>query len=65
MTIDPQIDPYVLEGRIVTMGMQGIIDDGGIYKNNGIIEAVKPANAPPPAGYENAEPIRTGKAFSL
>ena len=34
-------------------------------RNNGIIEAVKPVNDSPPAGYEHAEPIRIGNAFSL
>jgi len=60
MPINPTTDPYVLEGHIVTMGPQGVIDDGAIYIKNGIIEAVKPANESPPAGFENAEHVRTG-----
>jgi len=60
MTIDPQNDPYVLEGRIVTMGPQGIIDDGAIYIKNAIIEAVQAAGDSPPAGFENAQHVRTG-----
>jgi cytosine/adenosine deaminase-related metal-dependent hydrolase/C-terminal processing protease CtpA/Prc len=51
---------YVLEGRIVTMAAQGVIADGAIFIEDGAIQAVKPVDAPAPAGFEQAERVRTG-----
>ncbi|MDH5326025.1 MAG: S41 family peptidase [Gammaproteobacteria bacterium] len=60
MPVNPRIDPYVLQGRLVTMSPQGIVEDGAVYINQGIIEAVKPISARAPAGYKNADRIKTG-----
>ncbi|MDJ0952859.1 MAG: amidohydrolase family protein [Acidimicrobiia bacterium] len=63
---DPIFDPltgpkWVLDGRIVPMtGENDVIDDGRIYINGGLIDAVQEASAPPPAGYEDIDPINTG-----
>lgn len=51
---------YVLEGRIVTMGSQGVIADGAIYIEDGIIIDVKPTDAPAPPNFSQSEHIRTG-----
>jgi len=51
---------YALEGRVVTLGAQGILPDGAIYIEDGVIRAVQGASQPPPAGFENAAHIRTG-----
>lgn len=57
----PPKSRYVLEGRIVTMGQAGVVDDGAIYVDEGTIEAVLPASAPgPDEKYKNAPRIRTG-----
>lgn len=60
MPINPKIDPYVLEGRIVTMGSQKVIDEGALYIKAGIIEAVKTTAEAAPAGYQHAPRVRTG-----
>jgi len=60
MTINPETDAYVLEGKLVTMGPQGIIEDGAIYIRRGVIEEVQSADLPPPPGFENAPSVRTG-----
>ncbi|MCI0508228.1 MAG: amidohydrolase family protein [Gammaproteobacteria bacterium] len=60
MPVNPITDPYVLEGRIVTMGPQGIVKDGAIYIKDGRIEAVQSAGTPAPAGFTNAHRLRTG-----
>ncbi len=55
------IDRYVLEGRFVTMGPAGVIDDGAIFVDGGVIEAVQPAEDPiPDRKYDGATHIRTG-----
>lgn len=51
---------YALEGRIVTLGPQGILTNGAIFIEDGVIRAVQPATGPAPAGFENAARIRTG-----
>ncbi|NOZ51817.1 MAG: amidohydrolase family protein [Gammaproteobacteria bacterium] len=59
--INPLNDPYVLEGRIVTMDDQStILDNGAIYIAKGIITAVQPVFEDPPAGFEKAKRINTG-----
>ena len=60
MPIDPKTDPYVLEGRLVTMSNLGIIEEGAIYIKNGLIEAVKASSDAAPAGFNHAPHIRTG-----
>lgn len=63
---DPIFDPiagprWVLDGRIVPMTNEhDVIDDGRIYINGGLIEAVQPANQQPPTAFEGIAPIRTG-----
>jgi cytosine/adenosine deaminase-related metal-dependent hydrolase len=51
---------YALEGRVVTLGPQGILPDGVIFIEDSLIRAVQPAAAPPPPGFEAATRIRTG-----
>ena len=64
--VDPIFDPiegprWVLDGRIVPMTNEhAVIDDGRIYINGGLIEAVQPANQQPPTAFEEIVPIRTG-----
>jgi 5-methylthioadenosine/S-adenosylhomocysteine deaminase len=59
--IDPLVGPkYVLQGRLVTMGPQGVVPEGAIYIDAGTIKAVLPASQDPPAGFEDAPRIRTG-----
>ena len=60
MPIDTLNDPYVLEGRVVTMGSQGVIEEGAIYIRSGQIEAVMADDEPPPAGFTDAIRIKTG-----
>ena len=54
------LSTYVLEGRIVTMGPQGILQDGAIYVENGIIVDVIDAESESLPGFEDAPRIRTG-----
>lgn len=62
--IDPLAGPkYVLEGRVVTMGPQGVVPDGAIYIDAGEIIAVQRATQAPPAGFESAPRIRTGDSI--
>ncbi len=59
--IDPMTGPkYVLEGKIVTMGLQGVISRGAIYIDKGEIRAVQKASKAPPSGFEDAPHINTG-----
>ncbi|MFZ0545236.1 MAG: amidohydrolase family protein, partial [Candidatus Promineifilaceae bacterium] len=62
MSLIPLDSPYkyVLEGRIVTMGVQGVLDDGAIYIEDGVINDVRPTSALPPSGFEQVERILTG-----
>jgi 5-methylthioadenosine/S-adenosylhomocysteine deaminase len=53
------ISPYILEGRVVTMGPQGVLPRGAVYIHAGRIEAVQPAHLPPPCGYAAAPRLRT------
>lgn len=60
MAAEP-ISTYALNGRIVTMGPDGVIDDGTIYVHQGMIEAVRPARVQPPdTKYADAPLISTG-----
>ena len=62
--IDPQVDAYVLLGRVVTMTDQpppiGVIDEGAVYIHDGTIHAVLAANDPAPAGFGDAAKVRVG-----
>lgn len=60
--IDPLIGHrYVLEGRVVTMnGAFKVIDRGRIYLADGLINAVRDADAAAPAGFGTAPVIVTG-----
>ncbi len=60
MFIDPLVNPYVLEGRIITMGPQGVIPNGAIYIDKGLIKTVQKAGDQVPAGFEGAPRVRTG-----
>jgi len=61
MTDVAPADRYVLEGRVVTMASPGVISDGAIYVDGGVIEAVQHAADPIlHAKYEGAPRIRTG-----
>ncbi len=59
MAIDPG-QPWVLEGRAVTMHDAGAIADGAVYINAGRIEAVQRRAASPPAGFRGAPRVRSG-----
>lgn len=59
--IDPLTGPkYVLEGRIVTMGPQGVVPRGAVYIDAGEIKAVQGARKAPPPGFDDAPRVRTG-----
>lgn len=61
MTDAPPTGRYVLEGRLVTMSSAGVIPDGAVYIDDGVIEAVQPAEGPAlDAKYDDAPRIRTG-----
>ena len=60
MLIDPLTGRYALSGRLVTMGPQGVLDDGAVYIERGEIKAVQAAAAPPPPGFRGAPRVRTG-----
>ncbi|ADP84374.1 amidohydrolase [Pseudofrankia inefficax] len=52
---------FALRGRIVTMdAADTVLPDGAIYVSGGVIDAVTPADAPPPAGHEAIVPVATG-----
>lgn len=62
--IDPLTGPkYVLEGRVVTMGPQGVLPKGAIYIDAGEIKDVQEASQPPPSGFHDAPRIRTGDSI--
>ncbi len=60
MTIDAAADPYVMLGRVVTMGAADVIDRGAIYIQAGEIIAVQDEQEDAPAGFEDATEVRTG-----
>jgi cytosine/adenosine deaminase-related metal-dependent hydrolase len=60
MSIDAKTDPYVLKGRVVTMGPAGVIDEGSIYIQSGIIKHVLHRGAPRPSDFLGASVIKTG-----
>ena len=54
---------YVLEGRVVTMGPQDIVDPGAVYVDAGVIRHVLPAGDASPPGFEAAPRIDTHAAI--
>lgn len=51
----------VLTGRVLTVDAERRIErSGAVYVHDGLIEAVQPAAAAPPAGYQGAARVRTG-----
>lgn len=59
--IDPMIGPkYVLEGKVVTMGPQGVVPRGAIYIDAGVIKAVQSSMETPPDDFEGVMRIQTG-----
>ncbi len=59
--IDPLTGPkYILEGRLVTMGPAGVIEDGAIYIDKGTITAVQGTDETVVAGFANVPRVRTG-----
>jgi Amidohydrolase family/Peptidase family S41 len=55
------VDTYVLEGRVVTMSREfDVFDPGRIFVRGPLIEAVGPADAPRPEGFDDAPLIRCG-----
>ncbi len=59
--IDPNVGPrFVLAGDVVTMDDHlTVVPDGRIYVDSGVITAVQPAAAPPPAGFEKVKPLQS------
>ena len=51
---------YVLRGRVVTMGPQGILNDGAIYIEDGVIVAVQSARKKPPTGFSKVPRVSGG-----
>jgi hypothetical protein len=51
---------YVLQGRVVTMGPQGVVARGAIYIESNEIKAVQRTVDPPPEGFEAAPRINVG-----
>jgi 5-methylthioadenosine/S-adenosylhomocysteine deaminase len=59
MAIDPVSQAYVLEGRLVTMGGRGVVDQGRLYIEGGRIRFVRGSGEAVPAGFENAPTVAT------
>jgi cytosine/adenosine deaminase-related metal-dependent hydrolase len=51
---------YVLQGRVVTMGPQGVLPRGAIYIDSGEIKAVRRTVDAPPESFADAPRINTG-----
>jgi cytosine/adenosine deaminase-related metal-dependent hydrolase len=51
---------YVLQGRVVTMGPQGVLPRGAVYVDSGEIIAVRPSVDAPPESFADAPRINTG-----
>jgi imidazolonepropionase-like amidohydrolase len=57
----PAAGQKAIRGRVVVMDAAGtVIADGVVYVSGADIAAVLPAAAPPPAGFEAVEALRTG-----
>jgi 5-methylthioadenosine/S-adenosylhomocysteine deaminase len=64
MVAHPPTSRYVLEGRVVTMGSTDVVEDGAVYIDGGVIEAVQEASVPPPDP-KYADVPRVGTAGSI
>ncbi|MFI1966351.1 amidohydrolase family protein [Streptomyces pathocidini] len=52
---------FALRGRVVTMNARdSVLEDGVLYIDRGVIDAVLPAIAAPPEGYEDVVPAESG-----
>lgn len=52
---------HILVGRVATMNDNfDVLEDHALYIRNGVIEALRPADAPAPAGYEAVARVQTG-----
>lgn len=52
---------HVLLGRVATMNDNfEVLEDHALYVKNGVIEALRPASAPAPAGFEQTARVTTG-----
>ena len=52
---------FALRGRVAMMDVgRTVLDDGIVYVENGLISAVRPATAPPPASCEDLTAVQTG-----
>ena len=60
MTINSKSDPYVLEGRIVTMSPAGVIDDGRVYIREQVIVDVRERRQARPEGFSGAPVVKVG-----
>lgn len=55
------MDDMILLGRVLTIdGDRRVIDRGAVYVHDGLIDAVQPESAAPPAGFSSARRVRTG-----
>ena len=61
LPIDPLAGPrFVLDGRVVTMDAGfNVVASGRVYVDAGVIKAVAPAAAPPPAEFAGAQVLKT------
>ncbi|MEU0414483.1 amidohydrolase family protein [Streptomyces griseorubiginosus] len=58
---DPTTHRYALRGRLVTLDASNtVLDDGVLYVRGLRIEAVLPADAPTPPGFETVVPVASG-----
>ncbi|GAA0596182.1 amidohydrolase family protein [Streptomyces crystallinus] len=56
----PDTGRFALRGRIVTLDPSDtVLDDGVLYVSGTLIEAVLPADAPAPPGFEDIHPVDT------
>lgn len=60
-TDGPTTHRFALRGRIVTLDDNNtVLDDGVVYVGDRVIDAVLPAEAPAPPGFEQVTPVVTG-----
>ena len=55
------MNDIVLFGRVLTVDPERRVHPrGAVYIHDGVIDAVQPEKAPPPAGFGSARRVRTG-----